>query len=600
MASDKQRRGFSRRRFIQGAAAAAAASGSMLSSAARDEKHGEEKHGDRPRPPSDDAPDIVLVNGKIHTMDDENTVVSSVSIRDGRFAEVGHAARGRHGHNTKVIDLRGHTVVPGIIDNHNHIVLMGNRPGFHTPLENAYSVTDVQQIYAARAAGLPNRDAWITTIGGFHTNHIADPSNPAVRRFPTRQELDAAVPNNPVFMMISFTGPGSTNSAGRSILQAQGVTVADNGAIAGGTQCSRALLYLRQTLLTPEERRRSVLDAMQYAVTVGVTTHLDQGAFQATNTTADGAAHEDNYTMHIPFLEVYDQGKALIRTRINFLHMESDPNTPELAQRLKNAFPFLGNDMVKTGGIGEFIAAGTNPAPPQSSPFLDAARRVARANWRAEVHSLGRRTTQSPGKPDFEFELDGFLAAEVEKPGVVRAQRWVIAHVPGVHQDWLDRLEKIGGNLSLTGWQYLAGSFPATALDAPYAGPPFRMIVDTSRRPNGIHAGMSSDGMQIAPMNPWLHMYFATTGLNTLGLQINPKQQITRQEVLSLYTRQNGWFLREEDQLGTIEPGKLADLVVLNSDYFAVPNEDLKKIRSVLTVVGGNVVYDGGVLDLRG
>src|SRR2546423_4319322 len=139
MASDNgKRRGFPRRRFIQGAAAAAAASGSMLSSAAR-----EEKHGDRPRPPSNEAPDTVLVNGKIHTMDDENTVVSAVSIRDGRFAEVGNAARGLHGHDTKVIDLRGRTVVPGIIDNHNHIVLMGNRPGFHTPLENALSLQDV-------------------------------------------------------------------------------------------------------------------------------------------------------------------------------------------------------------------------------------------------------------------------------------------------------------------------------------------------------------------------------------------------------------------------------------------------------------------------
>jgi len=95
-------------------------------------------------------------------------------------------------------------------------------------------------------------------------------------------------------------------------------------------------------------------------------------------------------------------------------------------------------------------------------------------------------------------------------------------------------------------------------------------------------------------------MYFATTGINARGVTINPNQQISRQEALSLYTRENGWFLREEDQLGTIESGKLADLVVLNSDYFAVPDEDLKKIRSVLTVVGGNVVYDAGVLDLRG
>src|SRR5258705_359929 len=202
MASDKKRRGFSRRRFIQGAAAAAA-SGSILSSAAREQEHDEEKHGRRPRPPSDDAPDIVFVNGKIHTMDDENTVASAVSIRDGRFVEVGHAARGRHGHDTRVIDLRGRTVVPGIIDNHNHIVLMGNRPGFHTPLENAYSIPDVQAIYAERAARLPNRDAWITTIGGVHFNHIyGNPNDPLSGRFPTRHELHAAVPNNPPFMMI--------------------------------------------------------------------------------------------------------------------------------------------------------------------------------------------------------------------------------------------------------------------------------------------------------------------------------------------------------------------------------------------------------------
>ena len=597
MASDNgKRRGFSRRRFIQGAAAAAAASGSMLSSAAREEKHGEEEH-DRRRPP-EDAPDIVFVNGKIHTMDDENTVASSLSIRDGRFAEVGHASRGRHGHNTKVIDLRGRTVVPGIIDNHNHIVLMGNRPGFHTPLENALSIQDVQKIYAVRAAGLPNRDAWITTIGGFHTNHLyATPGVSMSGRFPTIGELDAAVPNNPAFMMISFTGPGQTNTVGRDTLRANGVNVGDDGSVATGfpsSECTKALLFLRQTLLTPAERRRSVADAMNHAALVGVTTHLDQGAFQAANTAADGAAHEDNFTMHIPFLEVYGKGKGIVRLRINFLHMETDQATPELAQRLKNAFPFLGNDMVKTGGIGEFIAAGTSA----TSPFVAAAKRVAAAGWRAEVHSLGRRNTPTSNPADFELEIMGFEAANLESPGVVRERRWVIAHVPGITQEWIDRLQAVGGNLSLTGWQYLAGN-PTVSTVAPYAGPPFRMIVDSGKRPDGIHAGMSSDGMQIAPMNPWIHMYFATTGINARGVLINPNQQITRQEVLSLYTRQNGWFLREEDELGTIESGKLADLVVLNSDYFAVPNEDLKKIRSVLTVVGGNVVYDGGVLDLR-
>ena len=127
-------------------------------------------------------------------------------------------------------------------------------------------------------------------------------------------------------------------------------------------------------------------------------------------------------------------------------------------------------------------------------------------------------------------------------------------------------------------------------------GPPFRMIVDSGRRPNGIRSGLSSDGMQIAPMNPWIHMYYATTGLNARKVLINPGQQITRQEALELYTRSNGWFVREENSLGSIEVGKNADLVVLDRDYFSVPNDELKRIRSVMTIVGGNIVHDAKVL----
>jgi predicted amidohydrolase YtcJ len=589
--------GFTRRDFIKTTAAAAAGSAIGTRASAHDGR--DHDHDDRGRgrrePPGHEEADLILENGRIHTMDARNTIASSVAIQDGRFIGVGRDVK--RGPRCKTIDLRGRTVVPGIIDNHNHIVLMGNRPGYHTPLENAYSIKDVQDIYKARAATAPV-GAWITTIGGFHFNHIyGTPGDPLSGRFPTLQELDAAVPNNPAFMMISFTGPGATNSLGKSILQAQGVTVADNGAVgsSASTGCPRALLYLRQTLLNDAERQRSVIDAMNYALTVGVTTHQDQGAFQATNTTADGAAHEDNYTMHLPFLKVYDQGKGVIRLRINFLHMESDPNTPELVQRLKNAFQFLGNDWVKTGSIGEFIAAGTNA----TSPFVAAAKKVAAAGWRAEVHSLGRRQAPTSNPADFEFEIMGFEAANADYPGIVRDMRWVIAHVPGITQEWIDRLQAIGGNLSLTGWQYLAGN-PTTSTVAPYAGPPFRMIVDSGRRPDGIHSGMSSDGMQIAPMNPWLHMYYATTGINTRGVLINPNQQITRQEVLELYTSKNGWFLREEDDLGSIEEGKLADLVVLNRDYFGVSNEDLKKIRAVLTVVGGKIMHDAGLLDLRG
>lgn len=512
---------------------------------------------------------LTFVNGRIHTMDGRGTVARAASIRDGRFAAVGNAAP-IPGPGNRVINLRGRTVVPGIIDNHNHIVLMGNRPGHHTPLENAAAISDVQAIYAARAAAV-SAGAWITTIGGFHRNHLVPPDE--TPRFPTLAELDDAMPDHPVYLSESFAGPSATNTLGKAFFEARGVVVGADGSIAGGfgdSPTGRATLALREALLDDDSRRRGVLDAVAYGLGLGVTTHLDQGAFQATGTSSDGAAHEDNFAMHLPFLSVHEEGGLKARLRINFLHMESDQATPELMERLKNAFPFFGDDIVRTGGIGEFIAQGTGA----ESPFLAAARRVAEAGWRAEVHSLSQT--------DFQDEIQAFEAVHAEFP--ITDLRWVVAHVPFITAEYVDRLKALGGGLSLTGWRYLAGSPAAN-------GPPFRMIVD-----NGIHAGMSSDGMQIAPMNPWIHMYYATTGRNARGVLINDGQQITREEVLRLYTADNGWFLREEDHLGSIEPGKLADLAVLDRDYFTVPDEDLKRIRSILTVVGGEIVHDAGEL----
>jgi predicted amidohydrolase YtcJ len=512
--------------------------------------------------------DLVLKDGKIHTMNGRGDVVRVLAIREGRITYAGNnlsAALRTVSGRPRVIELRGHTTIPGIIDNHNHLVLMGNRPGRHTPLENAYSVADVQRTYRARARGVPAGE-FITTIGGFHFNQLAE------TRLPTLAELDAAVPNHPAYLSISFSGPSVTNSLGKAFFEAAdpAVVVGADGTITAGAETGKATLALRRRL-TFADRRRSALDAMAYATSLGVTTHLDQGAFQATNTPSDGAAHEDNYTMHLPFLSLYDEDRATVRLRINFLHMDTDPSVPTLAERLRNQFPFFGNDMVRTGGIGEFIAGGFGPA------FLEAARRVARAGWRAEVHSLSTS--------DFRTEIETFETVNAETP--IRDLRWVVAHVPFITRDYVDRLNAIGGGLSLTGWRYLAGTGTA-------AGPPFRMIVDS-----GIHAGMSSDGMQIAPMNPFIHAYYATTGRNALGALINDGQQISRRELLDLYTRKNGWFLGEpdEDQLGTLEVGRLGDVAVLDRDYFSVPDDRLRQTSSVLTVVGGAIVHSTGKVD---
>ena len=561
--SDESTKGLSRRRVLgAGIAAAVGAAMGVPNDAAAAQARGQAAAGAQAAA----ADELVLVNGRIHTMDAKNTVATTVTIRNGRFTAVGGAAP-RAAAGRRIIDLRGRTVIPGIIDNHNHIVAMGNRPGYHTPLENATSIADVQAIIASRARTAP-QGVWITTIGGFHRNHLVGSSE--MPRLPTLAELDKAAPNNPVFISEGFNGPSTTNSLGKKFFDSAIMPVpvgADGGMAAGPQATGRALLVLRQTLLDSAERRRGAIDALNYGLSLGVTTHLDQGVFQATNTPNDGAAHEDNYTMQLPFVELHRENRLPARLRINYLHQDATPELTTLRERVKNTIPFFGDDWIRTGGIGEFIGG--------PKAFVEAAKLLARSGWRAEVHSLSRN--------DFQQEIQDYETAHKESS--IANLRWVVAHVPFITEEWVNRLKAMGGGLSLTSWRYLAGTPDQN-------GPPFRMIVN-----NGIPAGMSSDGMQIAPMNPWLHMYYAVTGKNARGVLINDGQQISREQVMKLYTASNGWFLREENQLGSIEVGKLGDLVVLNQDYFnatAVPDEAIKRIRSVMTVVGGNIVLDTG------
>ena len=559
--SEERGKGLSRRQLLGTGAVAsvAAALGGCASSQQVPASPAATAQGGAAAASSDE---LVLINGRIHTMDRNDTIAKTVTIRSGRFVAVNAApARG-----ARVIDLRGRTVVPGIIDNHNHIVLMGNRPGYHTPLENALSIADVQAMVAARAKGIP-AGGWITTIGGFHRNHLVAATE--MPRLPTLAELDAAAPNTPIFISEGFNGPSVTNTAGKKFFESRtpAIPVGADGAIAPGAKgTGPAMLALRRTLLTPDQRRRGAIDALNYGLSLGVTTHIDQGAFEAANTAADGAAHENNYTMQLPFLALHAEGKLPARLQINFLHQDATPELTTLRERVRNSFPFFGDDMVRTGGIGEFIGG--------PKAFRDAAIFLAQSGWRAEVHSLSRT--------DFQQEIQDYEAAH--KQASIADLRWVVAHVPFITEDYVNRLKAIGGGLSLTSWRYLAGTPEQN-------GPPFKMILS-----NGIPAGMSSDGMQIAPMNPWIHMYYAVTGMNARGVLINGGQTISRHDALKLYTANNAWFLRQDNEIGAIEPGRLADLAVLNQDYFTVPDADLKKVRSVLTIVDGEVVHDAGAL----
>jgi len=529
-----------------------------------------------------DLTDLLLTNGQIHTMSDQPgtdpVIFESVRILADRIDQLGAPGVDNLGQTacTEIIDLEGRTVIPGIIDNHNHIVLLGLRPGHDARLESASSIDEALEILAERANGVAEGE-WITAIGGFDRPQLV-PNGTG--RFPTLAELDSAVPDHPVYLQISFGGPSATNSLGKAFFESEGIEVADNGAIASGgfgaaAPATEALYALRQ-LQTLEDEKRGTVDAMRYAASIGVTTHLDQGGFPATSTATDGAAHFDRYRAYDALLALHAEGALINRIRLNYLHMEADPTTPELAARLANVIPNFGDDLLKTAGIGEFTAGTAAMIMAPAPEWLAGTRRVAEAGWRNENHSLAGN--------DFEVIINGWeqIHNEMPAPGISNL-RWVLAHVPFITREYADKLDALGGGVSvLGGWRYISGS-------AQQNGPPFRMLAES-----GIRMGMSSDGMQIAPMNPWLGLYYVVTGRNARGELINAGQTLSRNEALALYTEANGWFLGEEDLLGTIEAGKYADLVVLSDDYFdqnAVSDEAIKGISSVLTIVGGEIVH---------
>lgn len=564
--------GLSRRRFLGIAAGAAAALGSEPASAALSAQAAQ-----APGLAGGVPPDVTLVfvNGRIHTMDARNTIARSVSIRNGRFVSVGDSAAAR-GPNTRVIDLKGRTVVPGLIEGHVHIVSLANRPGYHTILENTTSIREIQEALAARRKDVPEGQ-WITSMGGWHPNQWAE------HRHPTRQELDAAVPDRPVLLYERFTGPCATNSPGKAFFDAADaapkvhpdivpVKVAENGAIAaagfaGGGPSASALFHLRR-VQTFEDKKRSTLDAMAYSASLGLTAHLDEVLFPT-----PGPLHPsqilsnlDQYRMYDSWLALHREGKTTVRLQMNFLQNQSDPALPELKERLRNQFQFFGDDVMMTGSIGEWAAPLASGAV-----WREAQRLVAQAGWRNEnsVQDLNalRQVVEAYEAVNKEFDITKL--------------RWVVHHVPVVTADLLTRLKALGCGVEMGAFRWVTSNDPKVVI-----GPPFRTIVD-----HGIQAGIHGDGAHIAPLNPWPHIAFATTGVNSFGDKVNGDQQIPRQEALRLFTKGNSWFLRMEDKIGAIETGKLADLVVLDRDYFTVPDADIRKIRSVLTVVDGKIVH---------
>jgi len=517
--------------------------------------------------PCADSRNLKLVNGKIVTMDKNNSIVSSATIQNGVFESTNKPLP-----CTKTIDLHGRTAIPGLIDNHNHIVLLGIRPGYDTRLETASSIADVQEMITARAKSVPSGQ-FITAMGGWNPNQFKE------KRLPTLAELDKAAPDHPVLVYLSFTGPCATNSKGKAFFASKGIAVSDTGQIAANAPSLAALNALRAAQ-TFEDQKRGTLDAMNYAARVGVTTSADMGAFVEPGTRDmqdsfifDTLASGDPFHMYDAFLALHREKKMSMRLRIFYLTMDQDNSIPLLKERVLNSIPEFGDDMIRVSGIGEFA---TNwplfgkVTPPAN--YQTALEFIAGHGWAFQQHSLSAA--------EDELTVSTFEAVNAKTP--IASLHWSIAHAPQITKEHLARLKAIGAGIAVHPFEYLASGSGG--------GPPLRTILDS-----GIHVGAGSDSAQISTLDPWLMIYYMVTGKNAADQPVNAGQQITRMEALRLYTAENPWFLHEEDKLGSIEPGKFGDLVVLSADYTdpkKVPDDAIRSLKSVMTIIDGRVVYD--------
>jgi len=489
----------------------------------------------RAQTPQNVAGDLILTNGKF--VDGRGqSAFSSLTIRNGRILRVGPA--GPAAPDARTVDLGGRTVVPGLFDAHVHYTRAGVNPGYEARrIERAFSIAELQEAISRRAQSAPPGE-FITCVGGWNHAQLAE------KRRPTKAELDAAAPRHPVY--ISGTGGGTgaiANALARTFLASKNVAVDETTGVVAN---AGAALTALQGAQTDRDKLRGAQDLNTHANSIGLT-----GVINAGNLPDQEFA-----------LQLWRQDKLTVRMRPLFPADSPQDVDTRLANNFSQGGRAVGDDLFRVAGFGERIGGNDT----MSAQFEPTARAIARHRWLLQQHSI---TTQ-----ENDFHIAAFRAIAREFP--IDGLRWAIIHLQAIDAARLKALADLGAGASAQTWTYLGAG----------GGPPFRRLVDS-----GIKVGVGTDSTNVSALDPWASLFYMITGRNNAGDLTNDGQQISRIEALRLYTQGSAWFSFDDHHTGSFEVGKYADLVVLNSDYLSVPEQMIRKIESVLTLVGGKPVY---------
>ncbi len=502
----------------------------------------------------DNPSELVLVNGTMLTMDADDSVVSAVRIAEGRFVAVGDVGSTE---GVCVIDLGGRTVTPGLIDSHIHYFRDAHVPGhLLSAIETAFTIPDLLDALAERTASVPVGE-FITAFAHFNPSQFAE------NRLPTLEELDSVTPNHPVYLHVSFNGPAVTNTLGKASFESQGVTVNASGTFSA--QQTGPPVQTLYSVYTNEEALRTVGEYMLFSASLGLTTVQNFSGCGFAGQLPPGVLCDGH------FLDLWQQEslRVRIRTAAGGTGTTTDQNGNYLVvQSTENALQALedlggGDDMLHFTTTGEFVVGRFGDT---TAPFADAYLQIAERGWSLRQHSISNGENNA--------HISAFEAVNATVP--IADLRWALEHVFSISDTDINRLKDIGAGVTVQNQQYLLGR----------SGPPYRNLVDS-----GIPIGGGTDASAISPMSPWISLYHMVTGRVASGNVANAGQQISRMEALRLYTTGSAWFTFDDEDLGSIEVGKLADLVVLSDDYLTVPDEEIRTLSSVLTLIGGRIVY---------
>lgn len=524
---------------------------------------------------------ILYRNAKVLTVDPAFSSAQALVVRGNRILAVGTESdmTAAAGPDAASVDLEGRTVIPGLIDNHVHVIRAAATWAEEVRLDGATTREDALARIRHKAAITP-KGQWIYTQGGFTDAQFGD------GRVFTRAELDEAAPHHPIYLqhmyshayinlaaakIAGLTGPAS------QILAETGEMPTDDGGLPLGAVAGRAMDLVMRKLpsRTPEKSLAGAAAVMRDHAATGLTSIFDMGGF--------GIRDED----YAPFAKLAASGQLPIRvfhTRW-FRNDNGSRGKEAFARELREMKPFSGSAHFRLIGAGELIympmmdAIGQpgSPLPIHLAEFEVILRSLAKAGWPMRIHAESDVTISQ------HLDLIEKIAADTP----ISHLRWTIEHGDTLSEASLKRMKSLGMMAALHSRPVVFGRRRLMALGDESRGmPPIDLV-----RKSGVPWGLGSDSVMANVYNPFVTLGWAVTGQALDGTLVT-QPTLTREEALIAHTRSNAYLLFSENELGTLEKGKLADFVVLSEDYMTVPVDRIRHIKAVMTVVDGKIVHD--------